>query len=585
MTDNPQFWGICLGGYVMWMKLALGLAMAGVLAALMLPAADRARDKNVVMAKQDKVRRQAGTDERDLSERIRQGANTQRDSGSEPNHPGIIPAPTPKETANPAAGQGRKSGGAALTEYIAALAKTGAPETPGGQSGNTPPVAVPEPAKTRENYPVEVNLTPNRGWGTSGKSESKPLTFTSRNLPAKTVDQTGAAGGKAALAGDIMAMAPAGGMKQEREGFTEMRRVRVAGRDNAKAVTEKAAGGVAGAAFASLAGGDACGSCGGGTTVRGADFCERDATFAAAPYPELPAKGVKFWGRAEGFREKQDPWESGQNVYQQERMTYSVGATKDWTIDSTLGFSADWIESKVKSRQTDDYRQNQISGYRLNAHYYGTCMAQFPFAATAYYGRINNEGSGHTTSEDVLHPGSYINDPWSEPRHRSQIYGFSGKIGAPLIWGNDFKVLPEIGIDYRRVESEAYSFSHPGTTDTEMPGLTSKSLQVPLTVSVKKDYAQCWGIFSPKVMGGALREFEDSAIGERVFNAASASNFDAAASPQEVVFQPSQKAFYHVGAGVELRTVGGWEIFADYRHHWSNKWQKDEFKLKLGRNF
>ncbi len=570
--------------------------MAGVFAALLFPAAERARDRNVAIANRAAPVILAGENGRELADRIRRGVRSHQDI------PGVTEAPRSDSARLPKVeAAGRNGGTGRLADYIANQLQTppdagakplfGITAPPGGGSEGDVNAAGPDPKRlTFGSKPIPGGEWPGRTAGAKRQSGNGIEKQEARADGDTGVSGVAAAGRSGPPADDLMAMAPPGGAIRPGEVFTDMKRFKVASRERARTAGKTGRGVASELAFASLGEGGSTGGCGSATVVRGGEACGRESSyyFAAPPFPELPARGVKFWGGAEAFRENQDPWESGQNVYRQDRQTYSVGVTKDWTIDSTLGLSAEWLESKVQSRQPDDYRENKLSGYRLNAHYRGTCMAQLPFSATAFYGRVDDEGSGYTTSSDGV--GGYFQENWLEPRHRTQIYGFSGKIGAPLLWGNDFKVLPEIGVDYCRVQTDPHSYSYydsPGGTDYggTMEGVTSKSLRVPMTVSVKKDYAQCWGIFSPKIVTGAVREFEDSAIGARVLNAASASKIAPMGATQKIEFQPSQKLFYHFGAGVELRTVGGWEVFADYLHHWSDEWRKDEFKLKLGRNF
>lgn len=324
------------------------------------------------------------------------------------------------------------------------------------------------------------------------------------------------------------------------------------------------------------------------------DACvpETSAWIPTANYPELPAKGLEVWTEARQYREKQSNEEgslfhSAQNTfYRHKGNVYSLGLRQDWSIDSVVGVSMDVLDAQVRGRYDGDSRRNDIVGYFANAHYEGTFVGRFPVEMKGTYGRVYNESKGSFVNyrgvEEIIR--------LSENRHSSHYYGFSAKAGIPLLFSGFLKVLPEIGVDYRQVrtgERKQHAFEDRSLV-IHHDEMRSKSLLVPLTVTARRDFRQCWGVATPRATLGYAREFEKTATGVRVFNSSSASaqSFDAGTNGfQPVVFDPAQKDLWRFGAGLDVRSVGGWNVSADYARHWSKGYAKDEFKLELGRCF
>ncbi len=299
--------------------------------------------------------------------------------------------------------------------------------------------------------------------------------------------------------------------------------------------------------------------------------------YAASPYPELPAKGIYVWADGEIARESLSTFDYMHNPYRQNKTVYSVGIKKDWSVDSIIGASVDVVDSTVKARAVGDYRETDINGFVLNAHYDGTLFGKYPVSLKGFYGRFDNEGSGSVYRLDTV-------DVWREEKHRSELYGGSARIGLPLVAGNDFRILPEVGVEYQELHGREYTYAVGGTS-THVPEVTTKSLAVPLTVTVRKDYLHPWGVFTPYLKGGLVKEFDDSSIGVRTYNASSiVADYDNAYR-QVMDFTTSYDKFYQVGAGFTARTVGGWEVAADYQRRFIRDWHDDSFTLELGRNF
>ncbi|MCC8167320.1 MAG: autotransporter outer membrane beta-barrel domain-containing protein [Planctomycetes bacterium] len=299
--------------------------------------------------------------------------------------------------------------------------------------------------------------------------------------------------------------------------------------------------------------------------------------YAAAPYPELPAKGIYLWADGAISRESQTTYDNFHNPYRQRKNVYSAGIKKDWSPDSILGASVDILDSTVKSRAVGDFRENDTDGFVVNAHYDGTFLGKYPISLKGFYGRFNHEGGGQIYRGDTV-------DTWREDKHKSDLYGGSARIGLPLILGNDIRILPEIGAEYAELRSREYSFSY-GNESVDVPEITSKSLAVPLTVTVRKEFLHPWGVFTPHLKGGLVKEFDDTAIGVRTFNSSSTVDGFVGDWYREMKFQTLNDKYYQIGAGFTARTVGGWEVVADYQRRFVRDWHDDTFTLELGRNF
>ncbi len=299
--------------------------------------------------------------------------------------------------------------------------------------------------------------------------------------------------------------------------------------------------------------------------------------YAAAPYPELPAKGIYVWGDGKVVRESQTEYDNAHNPYRQSGAVYSLGIKKDWSVDSVIGASVDVVDTTVKSRVVGDFRENDINGFILKAHYDGTFLGKYPISLTGFYGRFDHKGAGQVYRQDIA-------ETWREDDHRSELYGGSARIGLPLLVGNGFRVLPELGVEYKELHGRGYTYSQ-GDTSVIVPEVTSKSFTMPLTVTVRKDFLHPWGVFTPHVKAGYVKEFDESAIGVRTFNSSSIIIGNDGKYHHEMAFNTAYDKFYQVGAGFTARTVGGWEVAADYQRRFVRDWHDDMFTFELGRNF
>lgn len=308
---------------------------------------------------------------------------------------------------------------------------------------------------------------------------------------------------------------------------------------------------------------------------------------AVAPsYTDLPPKGIYAWARAETFSGEQRLRDEGRSRYKHDGIRYGVGMKYDWSIDTVIGLSADLLDSEVKSAQPYDTRKNDITGYRVKAHYDSLLLEKYLVSANAFFASYETKGSGRIGG---VSPGGVVTHAWREDKHNADMFGFSGRFGVPLIWGNDLKILNEIGVDYRRLRSKAYTADIVGLSTTDVPSISSTSFAIPLTTTVKRDFMQCWGIITPRVLTGIAFELDQGATGVRSLHASSASRFDydpvTGFHSSGVQFDDSQKMLFEIGVGLDIKTVGGWELSAEYKRHMAEKFSEDRFKLELGRCF
>lgn len=298
--------------------------------------------------------------------------------------------------------------------------------------------------------------------------------------------------------------------------------------------------------------------------------------------PEPPPKGIRVWGDARAFQENQKPRNFGSSVYRHNGNVYTLGVKRDWSMDSVLGVSANLLDSTLKSRHPGDGRRDEIQGYMFNAHYNGLIAAKFPIDLNAGYGRIENRTRG-----SLRFPGYASAYSWQEDKHNSDIFEASGGIGVPTILWDRFKVLGEIRVKYRSVKSKAYDFRFDNIT-YGAPKASSSSLTMPLMTTISEDFVRRWGIITTRVSVGKIFEFDDDGLQARAYNSSAA--YGVAYDPAtkllaDPFYDRSQNDYLHFGAGVDVKTVGGWEVKADYIYRIADRYRSGEFKLELGRCF
>lgn len=293
-----------------------------------------------------------------------------------------------------------------------------------------------------------------------------------------------------------------------------------------------------------------------------------------------PPKGITLRVYGQYLKDTQeDDLEKGLTTsYKSTGKMAGIGFLKDWSIASTLGLSVDYLDAEVKSQRAGDDRRNTVDGYVFNAHLKTSLMDKFPVDGRLFYGILDNRGKGTLSSWGTDYA-------WSEDKHRSKMYGFSGKVGIPLVFGDDIKLAPEAGLQFIRLRSDGHGVDITGNNAAaryEIGAVDSKSLTVPLTIEVKKEMQQCFGTFTPRVSLGFIKEFSDSAMGVRAYNASAASRLTGRGLDG---FDASQEKFYKAGAGMDLNTVGGWAVRADYGYLWADRYKNHSFTLEASRCF
>ncbi|MDR1745514.1 MAG: autotransporter outer membrane beta-barrel domain-containing protein [Planctomycetota bacterium] len=304
--------------------------------------------------------------------------------------------------------------------------------------------------------------------------------------------------------------------------------------------------------------------------------------------PEPPPwRGVVRVGAGQ-FREERQLREWGQNVYKHDGLLYSLGIDYDLSINSTVGASVDIIDSTLKSLYDGDSRENTIWGYVANAVYRGSLFGVYPIEAKAFYGSVDHKGYG-----DVFQPPWGMLHAWKEGEHQSKTYGFSARIGVPLLFLDRLKVLPEAGVRYTTLTTNSYTVETSLYASTpaplHIPQMTSRSIAVPISVTAKVDFPRTWGIVTPRAGYGIEMEFDETAGGVHALNSAAASRvqFDpmTMAPTPRIAFDPAHDYLSNFTLGLDVKTVGGWEISAEYRRTWAEKYSRDDFKMEIGRCF
>ncbi len=290
-----------------------------------------------------------------------------------------------------------------------------------------------------------------------------------------------------------------------------------------------------------------------------------------------PPKGLMLFGRGKYYTERQEPnWKSGLNSYYSlKNSMFGLGFMQDWSVNSTVGLAADIMNAEVKAEGPADARKNSIRGWLLEGNLKTAVADKYPVDVSALFGRLRHEGEGTW--------GDYT---WQEGEHKSMIYGVTGKVGVPLVFGDDIKLAPGVGFQFLALQSEAYQATTTLNQAKEVYSVgeqTSKSLAVPINIEMKKEIPLCYGMFTPQLNLGLIKEFSDSAMGVRAFNSASASAFAPGVGIGAI--DPSQSLFYKAGLGLDLSTFGGWRIRADYAHYFASKYSNNTFRAEVSRCF
>lgn len=300
-----------------------------------------------------------------------------------------------------------------------------------------------------------------------------------------------------------------------------------------------------------------------------------DNAFASVPAcsspantcPDPPDKGIYIWGKAFHDKEKMDLEPGKYSAYDMDSTTLTLGFMKDWSPTTRLGLSIDLLDAEVKSKHAGDSFKNDVTGWILNADV-ATAVGKYNIDGKILYGQPELKGSGLANGLSRV-----------ESKHKATLYGFSGKVGIPLKFGDSIKLAPDLGINYRKLKSKAYDYTLNGF-NMSAESQDSESLAIPLTVAMKKDIEFCAGIFTPRVTLGVIKEFKDTGLAFRTFNASAASY----ASPTGMA-DKAPSWIYQAGLGMDLITHNGWNVTLDYTYYWGGKYSNDSFGLGIGKCF
>lgn len=294
---------------------------------------------------------------------------------------------------------------------------------------------------------------------------------------------------------------------------------------------------------------------------------------------ELPDRGMYLWADGEAAKARLKKSRNGVNAFDVDEKQYTLGLKYDWSIDSVVGLSVSRLDVDVDSRFSGDSRRNTVKGTVFTGRYDGYLFGKYPLALRGSYGRLDTDGGGAVDG--------YL---WREDERTSDYYALSATFGVPLVFRNRFKLLTEIGLDYRKLKTGAYDYTVDGRRFAA-PGATSESLLIPFDFTLRCDYPRMWGFLTTYAGCGLAVELKDSATGVRAWNAASASasRFTSGPGPVPMVdslaFDAWKSVIGTVTLGVEAKTVGGWELRADYRRTMASGFAENRFGLELGRCF
>lgn len=282
--------------------------------------------------------------------------------------------------------------------------------------------------------------------------------------------------------------------------------------------------------------------------------------------PDPPDKGIYVWGGLLHDKSEQKQRSGYATAYDMDSTLFTLGFKKDWSLATTLGLSVDLLDGQVKSKHAEDSFKNNLSGYIFNSHI-ATTIGKYNIDGKLFYGATELDGAGMANGRMRR-----------EGKHKGNLYGFSGKIGIPLVFGDDIKLAPDLGIEYRKVKVKAYDYFEDGIADSAGK-VAAESLAIPLRVGLKKDFQLCYGLLTPRVTVGVIKELKDTASGAWTYGAYAAS------TASQGIADVREKTLFQIGGGVDLATNGGWNLTLDYNRYIGKKYTDDSFRLELGKCF
>ncbi len=300
-----------------------------------------------------------------------------------------------------------------------------------------------------------------------------------------------------------------------------------------------------------------------------------------------PARGLRAWVSTETSRAEQALSDEDTAAYTLAETKHSAGLDYDWSVDTTLGVSADILDATVKSLQPHDRRRSDVTGLVANARVDTVLFNTFLLGLGGFYGSLDTEGAGDLGAWNT---GGATTSFFRENGHESAVYGLSGRLSVPMLAGG-WRTVVGAGAEYSRIDADAFEYTLASAGTASMEKTSSSSLRFPVDFSVERDFVKSWGLLTPRLTGGYVYETSDTANGVRALGALSASRvpfesyggLDFVRSP--VPFFSLRRTMYSLGAGIDIRTLGGWRFSADYRRDIAAAYTRDAFRFELGRSF
>ncbi len=302
-----------------------------------------------------------------------------------------------------------------------------------------------------------------------------------------------------------------------------------------------------------------------------------------------PSRGIRAYAGGGLFRARQSPdyFTRDNAAYSVTGDSYSLGLQYDWSVDTVVGVSVEKLSSTTRSLHPYDTRETRTDGILGHVAVDTVLFNSSLLKLRGFGGTLDQEGEGELGDAVSV-------NPWREEKHSSRTYGASATFSVPLLfWG--YRVVMDTGVDYRHVKTDAYTHQSRGpwlppgswNAPVQVQAFSSSSLSFPSSFSMAKDFLSHWGLVTLRTGGGFAYETSRTAGGARALNAASAS---ATPSPAGFLgkpsrFQSSWSGMYHVAAGLDYQSPGGWNWSVDYRRDFAIAYSRDSLRLEVGRSF
>lgn len=302
-----------------------------------------------------------------------------------------------------------------------------------------------------------------------------------------------------------------------------------------------------------------------------------------SPLPP-PFRGLRAFARGGLFRARQEPDFFGRDnaAYAMRGETCSLGLNYDWSPDTVLAASVEKLSATTESRHPHDARQTRTDGVLFHAGLETILFSASILKLNAFHGTLDHEGDG--TIGNAL-----SSSPWREDRHSSRMYGVSAAVSLPLLfWG--YRVVMDSRVDFARITTGAYTHQTQGpwSVPVRVDGFSSQSLAFSSSTAMARDFLSRLGLVTLRAGAGFGYEMSGTAGGVRSLNALAAAPMPYMAAG--FVGNPSRfrcawSGMYHVSAGLDYQSPGGWSWSAEYRRDFSAAYSRDSLRLEAGRSF